>query len=439
MEGSDAHPAVKPIPRDSASPVSDTRHKYKDHRPKRSRRTSSHDRPRSDRHRESKSRSSIPRIGDDNATGSTHCPAETHVNTGHVDEPTPGPSSGEPSLHAVMSAVLAKLDRLDGQSTAHRNSQAHDISGSASDSDEGQCSDSDSCQGSEDAYPFQGLPRHSAADPMAKLSAILAAAGSPNLASASTAGKPDFQKSLVAGLLGLFQGPDDSGPPLRDEFAEALNGALRSRPQDTVIKELAGKIKVPSNVPQLAVPRTNQDVQKALSCDGKLLDSQLSKSNNLLAKALVPLATFVSEYGTAAQKDISAYLPGLQDSFSLITSAFNYVNHTRKEVTRVFVNDSAIAEIAKWDVPVGASEIYPFDVTKKCDEIAKARKLGGPRKLGKAFKQWKPKSSGYRSQFRKHRSARPYDSSSRGYQGPTSKKNDFLAKRPSDRPRGRRQ
>ena len=73
-----------------------------------------------------------------------------------------------------------------------------------------------------------------------------------------------------------------------------------------------------------------------------------------------------------------SYLEGFNDSLRLIISAFNYISQVRKEVFRFHVNDTALAELCKWDCEVGLDELFPFDVVKKCDEIQRTKKLGRP-------------------------------------------------------------
>ena len=59
-----------------------------------------------------------------------------------------------------------------------------------------------------------------------------------------------------------------------------------------------------------------------------------------------------------------------------MTAAFNWLSQSRKDIVRNNVRDVAIHELCTWDVAVGESELFPFDVTKKVDEIKKTKKLG---------------------------------------------------------------
>ena len=71
-------------------------------------------------------------------------------------------------------------------------------------------------------------------------------------------------------------------------------------------------------------------------------------------------------------------MASLIDSLRLLAATFNRLIHFRKEVARIHVNDSALAQFSKWEYEVGTNELSPFDVVRKCDEIHKTIKLGKP-------------------------------------------------------------
>jgi hypothetical protein len=139
---------------------------------------------------------------------------------------------------------------------------------------------------------------------------------------------------------------------------------------------------------------------------GRLLDSQLTKTNGLIARAMVPVAQIISDIGQGKAKSTGSYLGSLINSLRLLAAGFNYLNHTRKEVTRLYVRDSAMNQLYKWDCEVGQDELYPFDVTKRCEEIHKAKKLG-------SFKQHKrAPQAGYSNKWPRHKGQRsqpPYN------------------------------
>ena len=94
-------------------------------------------------------------------------------------------------------------------------------------------------------------------------------------------------------------------------------------------------------------------------------------------QALVPVAQLspLGEYigktdiGERKVNPVNHYLEGLNNSLCLLTSAVSYPNQLRKEVARIYVHESALADICKWDCEVGTTELFPFDVPKKSKEV----------------------------------------------------------------------
>ena len=187
----------------------------------------------------------------------------------------------------------------------------------------------------------------------------------------------DFQRAL-ADLAGSFHGEEEQDEPISEKLANILNSSLRRRLSDDKVKATAAKIKLPSNVGNLKVPVTNNDITIAMSTGGKFLDARLTRTNCFISKAIVPMAKIVSDIGEKKNLPSEVCLSSLNDSLRLLAAAFNYNNHIRKEVARVHVNDSALAQLCKWECDVGSDELFPFNVAKKCDEIHKTKKLGMP-------------------------------------------------------------
>lgn len=57
--------------------------------------------------------------------------------------------------------------------------------------------------------------------------------------------------------------------------------------------------------------RSQQPITKALSLREKLIDAQLSQTNGLIAKALVPIVHCISDIGDKKGHYSSCYLDGL--------------------------------------------------------------------------------------------------------------------------------
>lgn len=186
-----------------------------------------------------------------------------------------------------------------------------------------------------------------------------------------------FLKALSE-LSDNFLGDELKGDPISDRLATIVNASLRRRPVAENVKATASKFTVPNNVPNMKVPETNPAIIRAMGVGGKLVDARLVHTNGLLTKAIVPIVRCLSDIGEKKCESVHSYLDGFNGSLRLLISAINYINHLRKEVARIHVNDTALAELCKWECEVGTDSLFPFDVAKKCDEIHKTRKLGRP-------------------------------------------------------------
>ena len=282
------------------------------------------------------------------------------------DDGAPPPAVAGPS-HSVNSASPGEgYDRFSCLLTSLLEKLEKNTGSAASQSGFGGFHDLSSSEGEDGEIP------ECSPDPLDALDAF----GSAQQSGAD-ADSAEFLQALDE-FSGIFQGEEEQGEPLSDRLASILNASLRRRPSTDGVKTVCSRIKIPSNVPNMTVPVTNAAVTKAMGVGGKLLDTRLCHTIGVLIKALVPIARCVSDIGEKTGKPITSYLSALNDSFRLLTSAVNYLNQLRKEVVRIHANDSALAELCKWECEVGKDDLFPFDVIKKCDDILRTRRLGRP-------------------------------------------------------------
>ncbi|MPC67220.1 hypothetical protein E2C01_061389 [Portunus trituberculatus] len=204
--------------------------------------------------------------------------------------------------------------------------------------------------------------------------------GIPQLAHSDTGGDNAGFLHALEELSDNFQGEEEKKSELLSEHMVAiLNASLRCRLSSDGVKSTCSKIKLSSNMPNLFVPATTSAITSAMTIIGdKLIDMQLFYTNGLLSKALVPVAQCISDIKEGKEKPVSSYLEGFNNSLRLLASAVNFVNQLRKEVAQIQVNDLALVELCKGECAVGREKLFPSDVTKKCNEIHKTRKLGRP-------------------------------------------------------------
>ena len=309
------------------------------------------------------------------ATGVTNCPAES---------PSPLQStSGEQQratdariddlyrmMHCFMQKMVGEDEEHDEREDAHR----------MSDSDDGEISDND--------------------DPFDQLSVVINNMSDPAVKTHDTG---DDYNQVLADLAASFHYEEEKGEALGDDLAKILNATLRKKPIDSNVKTTASQIKLPVNVPNLTVPATNADIAAAMDNDGKKIDSNLTQINNLIARAIVPIATFVNGIGSGAVKEPKAHLSSMNNAIRLLVAAFNYLNQTRKLTAKAHIKEESLGKICKWEHEVGEKELFPFDVTKKIEEINKTKKLGSYKK-NKEFTPFKAP----RPTFRKAPFGSPY-------------------------------
>ncbi|MPC71124.1 hypothetical protein E2C01_065393 [Portunus trituberculatus] len=259
-------------------------------------------------------------------------------------------------LSMVISGLLAKLDGNPPTTIASVGSGA-DFSGITA-----------AFSGDKNGEILEGV-----SDPLEELDSF----GVPQPANPDTGGdNADFLCALEE-LSGHFQGEKEKGEPHSEHLATILNVSLRCRLCSDGMKSTCSTIKFSSNVPNLSVPATNSAVTSAMTVGGKLIDVQLFHTNGLSSKSLVPVAQCNNDIGERKGKPVSN-LEGLHNSLRLLTSAVNYVNQLWKEVVQIHINDLTLTELCKWEYAVGREELFLFDVTNKCDEISKTRKLRRP-------------------------------------------------------------
>lgn len=269
-------------------------------------------------------------------------------------------------LTALLSDMMEKLDKSAAATTSGASEQHAATSGA-------------SCSGFSVAHTLSSSEEEGeivcAPDPLDALEQLCSVPSAPQ--EDTEEDNAEYLKALDE-LSGHFHGEEEKGEPLFDGLASVLDTSLRRRPSSEGVKLTCGKIKLPSNVPNLSVPVTNSAIIKAMSAGGRLLDTKLFHTNSLLTKALVPIARCLSDIGERKGQLISHYLDGLNSSVRLLASAVNYINQLRKEVVRLNVHDTALAELCRWDCEVGKDSLFPFDVVKKCDELHRTKQLGRP-------------------------------------------------------------
>ena len=235
-----------------------------------------------------------------------------------------------------------------------------------------------------------------------------------------------FTGSLSA-LGAMFDSGNDVGKPIHENLAPILNAALRRKPVEEQVQKLVAKHKIPANVPNMTIPRLNQELFDVMNKDGKFRDIALQRCVGLVTKALIPLSSIISDVGSKTTKPIDHYLPQLNETLQLLTASVNYMNHARKDGIRASIRHLPMNKICNWETEVGTDLVFPFDVIKKLEDLKKAKKLTSTptpsRKFGQGMGKWP------RSRFGLSRPYHPYTRQP-SRQGSSTRKVPFLGKGP---------
>ena len=115
---------------------------------------------------------------------------------------------------------------------------------------------------------------------------------------AAKADEPSQFQKLMTEFQGFFDADEEAGPDVLADFATIMNKGLRRKPNDEAIKTAMAKYKFPANIPNMKVPATNPDVTKALKKGASILDFNIRKAQQSLAKGMVPLVQWLHDFGS---------------------------------------------------------------------------------------------------------------------------------------------
>ena len=212
---------------------------------------------------------------------------------------------------------------------------------------------------------------------MARFIANNANKGKPQNGTAPVAGMAttvNFQETL-AGIETFFETGDKTGQDVHKDFASIFNDSLRRRPNDKRLIDTMDKYNRPGNVPNLAVPKTNDIIWEKMNKGPQIVDAGMQKVQTIMSKAMVPIVNMVSGIGDGTLKDtpLQDYLTPLTDVMRLGFAAFSLMNQSRRDVIR---NDMKypINKLCHWKYPVGQEHLFGEDVLKMVKEMKEQSK-----------------------------------------------------------------
>ena len=303
-------------------------------------------------------------------------PEETQpVATGATLSGAGGPQNMtfDPVMMSQMMAMATAMVTQFSKAGSRKRKREHELS----DDDDDEGSDTNtlpySQQDADEAEDFDNADdpdQDDQEDPLDSIRDIM-----DNKAPASSLSEPNPFDKAIDEFEEFFRGEEQRGPPLYPKLAGSVHKSLRLRPFDEKLKVAAGKYNIPDNIQNLKVPKTNQDVSAVLHKGPRYLDMLLQKAGMYLSKGLIPILTILSDKAADIDKPVIAYKEQLHDALSLMTATITYINQARKDNIRNDINNYQLAKLCTWDTAVGTDELFPFDVSKKVDEMKKVKRL----------------------------------------------------------------
>ena len=195
----------------------------------------------------------------------------------------------------------------------------------------------------------------------------------------NVSGKPQYNtdgfSSLIKDLEAFVEAGEKVGEDIHDAFANIINNNLRRKPNDKTVLETAEKYSRPNNVPNLTVPKTNDQVFRKMRRKAQVVDVSMQRVQTLITKTLIPIVTMMNDIGQGGpkRKPLEDYAQSINDSLRLGTAAFSYISQARKEVIR---NDMpyAFGTLCTWKYDVPTENLFSSDIVKQLKDITDTAK-----------------------------------------------------------------
>ncbi len=114
---------------------------------------------------------------------------------------------------------------------------------------------------------------------------------------------------------------------------------------------MASTYKAPSNIPNLAVPKTNTEIWDGMNRGHQTVDLGIQRMQSLQANALTSIIRIVEEICRGRAGPTENHLEGLMDAVRLLSMAFSSANQVRKEGIRNALG-YPLARFCNWECPV---------------------------------------------------------------------------------------
>ena len=202
-------------------------------------------------------------------------------------------------------------------------------------------------------------------DPFSGLHNAIQSANHSNNKSDYTHGFQDTIRDMES----FFETGDKMGDPINDAFASIFSSSLRRRPNNKALLDTADKYPRPVNIPNLAVPKTNDVIWKRMGKGPQIVDAHLQKVQTCVSKTLVPMISIMNEiWEGGSNRPASDHAQKITDALRLGCVAFSLLSQVRKEVIRNDLNHT-FAKLCTWKYEVGTDQLFIADVIKQLKEL----------------------------------------------------------------------
>ena len=184
------------------------------------------------------------------------------------------------------------------------------------------------------------------------------------------------ENELLNELKEFFDDEEVKGPKVCEKVGSLINASLRKHPAADRVKKLVEAVKHPENIPNLKIPKTNEELYSCLNFKGKALDGALRKISLLISKALCPILKIVSDTNKKETKPLTEYMEGCNQSIRLLVASFNYLCQARKDIVKFNSSIPHMNFMSKPEHGTGEEFLFPFELVKKVQEMTKMNKIG---------------------------------------------------------------
>lgn len=135
--------------------------------------------------------------------------------------------------------------------------------------------------------------------------------------------------------LSLFGKKGDFDQAVTERLAKSINLGLTTEVEETTLTDICKDIKRPANIPNLVVPKTNEQVWKSLTSGQRKKDLKLQRTQAIVVKGLCTTVKAINELNSAREErrstDLKLLRRAMKDTLKLSVTVYTELNQRRLE------------------------------------------------------------------------------------------------------------